>query len=492
MGLMLVLLSALMSCEKPVLTVEEGNLSFSRDTIKFDSIFVNFLTPTERLTVLNNTNKNIKVSRIWLEAGDDTRFSMIVNGQLSNDVRDVIVAEDDSILVFINLESELRDDFVEEFLLFQVGEDVQRVPISAFILDAYLLRSRFRNDSITGFFFDKDTVLTPDKPIVMDGPIIIPENVTVDILPGTHIFFTPYKIRANQSESSFDTLAFFSQLFISGTLRAVGTPDAKIIFEGSRLEDTFRELPAQWRGINFSINSKDNILEHVEIKNAQFGVRVDSTSINDNPKVRIRYSEIKNMGAYGIWGVGFSPDVTGAPMIEMENSIVNTCKERTAFLWGGGNYEFYNCTFANFNLINFSRRSPQILITDYRLFDNTAIIAPGNAQFDNCAIWGSEENEITLDLLGGVPYDLNFDHCLIRYRPDNEVDITPFISNEVLNQDPNFNDQRDRDYRPSDNSPLRDAGKDLSARFMDDFRNRPDSLRQGRFDIGAWEYYPFE
>ena len=481
---------ALFSCEDEVVTVNEGSLDFSSDTVKFDSIFVNFLSPSERLIVTNNSGKNIEINRIWLEAEESTEFATIIDGRLTNDISDLILRDGDSLLIFVNVQSELRDDFTEEFLAFQIGSEVQRVLLRAKVLDAYLFRSRATaGGPLATFGFLRDTTLTPEKPIVMDGPIVVGENVTLTILPGTQIFFTPYKFRANQNAAPPDTFIFFSQLFVNGTLNAEGTPDNPIVFQGSRLEEAFEEQPAQWRGIQFSQFSKDNSLKHVLIKNAQFGVRTDSTSINENPKLTMRQTEIRNMGAYGVWGVGFSADVTGPPSILMENCIVNTCKENTLFVWGGGNYRFDNCTFANFNLFRFSRRTPQFLLTDYGLFD-VALIAPGNVIFNNCAVWGSEETELVLDLLDPGTYNLEFNNSLLRYAEDNEVDISPYLSESLINQDPLFLDVSEKNYRLQEGSPLINAGRDLSDRFFLDFRGVPDSAHMIPFDIGALEFIP--
>ncbi|MDX2249626.1 MAG: hypothetical protein SF052_22775 [Bacteroidia bacterium] len=491
------------SCERPVNPVEEGTLSFSADTVLFDSIFTTLLTPSERLIVSNYTGRAVNVSRIWLEKGADSEFSMIVDGIENNDVADIVIANKDSIHLFINLKSQLKDDFSEEYLNFQVGDEIQQVLIRAFVIDAYFLRARIRQEenflNIDGFFFSKDTTLTPDKPIIMDGPIYIPEGVTVTVLPGTEIFFTPYQFGITDSFGS-PTFGLYSMLFVDGTLKAEGLPGMPIEFKGSRLDSLYQENPAQWRGIRFFKNSKDNILRHCRIKNALIGIEVDSISVNTNPKVTIQYTEIKNMGAHGIVGVGVDPSgsiASSVPAIFMENSIVNTCKLRTLALIGGGKYSFYNCTFANYSIIRFSRRTPQMLLTNWFTFDGvTANIYPAYYQFTNCVIWGSEEDEIVLDTLLGNPFSsLRFDYSLVRVSEDYEVAIVPHLFNSTKNLDPQFNDFLYRDYRPKEGSPLINTGLDTppgSSGYADDYRGRSDSLRYAGFDIGAWEYYELD
>lgn len=496
------LLAALVvwSCDRPVNPVEEGTLTFSSDTVMFDSIFTTFLTPSERLIVTNNTGRAVKISRIWLEEGDDSEFSMIVDGIQADDVEDIVIANGDSIHMFINLRSQLKDNYAEEYINFQLGDEMQQVLIRAFVLDAYFLRARIQQEgnflNIAGFFFSKDTTLTPEKPIIMDGPIYIPQGVTVNVLPGTEIFFTPYQFGITDSFGQ-PTFGLYSMLFVDGTLKAEGLPNMPIEFKGSRLDSLYQENPAQWRGIRFFKNSKDNVLKHCEVKNALIGVEVDSISVNQNPKLLIQNSEIKNMGAHGIVGVGVDPSGSipgSAPAILMENSIVNSCKQRTVALIGGGKYHFYNCTFANFSIIRFSRRTPQLLLTNWFTFDGvTANVYPSEFLFTNCVIWGSEEDEIVLDTLDGAPFDqLVFDHSLVRVSEDYEVAIIPHLRNSTKNLDPLFNDFLNRDYRPREGSPVINNGLDNppgSTGYVDDFRGKPDSLRYDGFDIGAWEYY---
>lgn len=491
-GLVLIFVAIIASCDRPNITVEEGELGFSRDTVLFDSIFTTFQGPSELLLVYNNTNKNILISRIWLEAGENSEFEMLADGIEGNSVEDIIISKEDSIHIFFTMKSQEKDNYAEEYVAFQVGENIQRVPISAFVRDAYFLRARLTSDStFSGFLFTKDTVLTPDKPIIMDGPIFIQPGVTVRIEPGTRLFFTPYKYPFTLQDGT-RYFTFFSMLMVGGTLISEGTPDMPVIFEGSRLDSIYRENPAQWRGVRFTKTSERNRLKHTTIKNALIGVEVDSVATVNEPKVLIENSTIRNMGAYGIFAVGASGGSLGqAPGLLMINSIVNTCKEHTVYILAGGHHEFYNCTFSNYNLIGFSRRTPQIRVRNYLETPTQILVYPSVSQFINCAVWGTEETEVIVDSVPGGNFTLlNFDHSLIRYAEDNETPISPYISNTIVNEDPLFVDPRMRNYRLQEGSPLIDAGRDFSQFYQDDYRGRSDSLRNIPFDIGAFEFIP--
>ncbi|MDP5172075.1 MAG: right-handed parallel beta-helix repeat-containing protein [Bacteroidia bacterium] len=498
----LFLLSLSASCDRPVNPGEEGLLTFSRDTVMFDTVFTTFLTPSERLIVFNETGRTLSIDRVWLEDGADSEFNMIVDGIQANDVQDLTILSGDSLHLFVNLKSKEKDELARDVIAFEINGEVQRVPVEAFILDAYFLTARLAQEgdflTVSGFFFRQDTTLTPDKPIIMDGPIFIPEGITVTILPGTEIYFTPYQFGIRDSNSA-PVFALYSWLIVDGTLKAEGTGDFPIVFQGTRRDSLYLENPAQWRGLWFREGSINSKLKHCEIKNGLLGVQVDGPSTNLSPKLLMQYCEVKNMGAHGIIGTGF--DRTGTalnspPSIIMENCIVNTCKQRTLAILGGGHYRFYNCTFANFSLFRFSRRTPQLLLTNwwYNEDGESIDVYPTDIELVNSIVWGSEDDEVVLDSV--LAYDnLRFDHCLIKSSEEYQPFVLPHLFDGFMNVDPLFNDYFTRDYRPMAGSPVINTGVDFplgSSFYLDDFRNRIDSLRYDGFDIGAWEYYPIE
>ncbi|MEL6133212.1 MAG: right-handed parallel beta-helix repeat-containing protein [Bacteroidota bacterium] len=503
LGLLLPLIwTGLYSCEQPINPVSEGLLSFSADTVKYDSLFVNFQSPSERLLVYNRTGQDINIDRVWLESGEESEFEMIVDGIPGDDVEDVVIARGDSAHIFITLKSELLDEFTEEYISFQVGDNTQRLLLYAKVKDAYLLRARVNRgffgtrDELepSSFVFFRDTTLTPEKPIIIDGPIIIAPGVKVDVLPGTEIFFTPYKIRTDIDPAPLDTFAFYSTLIIQGTLRAEGTPQRPVVFQGMRFDSVFQELPAQWQGLYFTPSSQDNVLEHVVIKNGVQGVIVDSSARNGQPKLVMRNSRIRNMGAYGIVGLGKDPGLTsnfGADLIYMENSIINTCKLNTILLFGGGKYTFNNCTFANYSIFT-SARGPQVRISNLLAGDSVLFAFPSYTRFNNCVIYGERDDEVVLDTLSDAPLDeLTFDHCVLPLSEDYDLALRPHLVSSLVNVSPEFNGPYVRDYRPILGSPLIDAGKDIPGLFLD-VRGLFEFSRTDTFDIGAYEYSVIE
>lgn len=451
---------------KPLDGLEEGPLSFSGDTVYFDTLFTTLESPSERLIVTNNTGHDVKITKVYLEKGSSSDFDLIFDGLPQNEITDYVLENGDSAVVFIDFVSDLKDEFARDRILFQLGDEIQDVDIEAYVMDAW-----FHQDESIG----TSTLWTSDKPHLIDGFLTVNSGVTLTIQPGTEVYFT------SRRDSNFNLI---SSIRTQGTLKARGTVSSPIIFQQSRFGERYAEVPGQWRGLSFSLNSSENILEHCLIKNGLIGVEADyGTAAGFFPKVRILKTEIRNMGAFGILGYGYStPGVRD--MILAENSLIHNCQIATFYSLGGGQYEFRNCTFANYG-IDFSRSNPQIVLNNY---DPDELVAfELKAHFTNCIIWGSEEEEWAPDtaLLPDI-FDLEFRNCIVRTTlimpgQDNQTHENVLFPEFMA---PTETEPYDRDYHIRASSPAVGAGQNIGS-YTDDF---DDVIRTPPYDIGCYEY----
>lgn len=502
----LLLLSALLvfaACDRSSVTTTEGALSFAEDTVKFDSIFINFRTPSKRIIAHNNADENLLVSRIWLDKGDSSEFKMIVNGIRRNDVADVVVEGGDSIYLFVELTSMVPDSYVEEYVNFQIGKDVQRVLLRAWVVDAILYRARVTEEgglTANSNVISENTTFTAAKPYVIDGPLFVLPNVTLTVQPGAKLYFSSYKPQLRLADGSF-YYPLISGLFVEGSLNIAGNLTAPVVLTGYRLEDDYREKPGEWRGVIIRQGSVGSVIEHCLIKNGARGVEVnDSTQTSSEiPRLTMRYSEIRNMSETGLlsWSksaaAGFNP-----PAVQMENCLIHSCKENTVRIQGGGNYVFNNCTFANYAVndsFSFLREGAQLQVTNIYEDALGAVAYPIRCQFTNCAIWGDKQDEIAFgkfEQTSNEQFALNFDHCLYRFSAETEEkyvaslgDLGKYFTECIKNSDPKFVEPAVFNYQVQPGSPLMGAGKDLSgAGIFDDLLRRP---RTVPMDMGAYE-----
>jgi hypothetical protein len=277
-----------------------------------------------------------------------------------------------------------------------------------------------------------------------------------------------------------------SGFFVAGKLKINGTKSDSVIFQGDRLEPYFKDLPGNWGYIRFLRTSYDNQLTHTIIKDALYGVIVDSLSENASAKVTLRKCTIKNMFNSGIRAASGS--------LVAENCLVYNCGDYCAELFYGGDYDFKHCTFVNYGSGTVSHQKPAVLLTNYFEFNNEYYVFPTtDADFTNCIIYGSLEKELVVDSIasGVTQFDFDFWNCLIR---SDEVLPDSRFHSCIKNQDPQFvNGTEDTDgngnitagfdFHLTNDSPAIDAGTS-AAGISDDLDDKP---RAGVPDIGCYE-----
>jgi hypothetical protein len=447
------------ACRKPFSFSETGELSFSTDSVKFDTIFTTLPSPTRRLVFRNQSNNHLKISSIELASGAASDFQLIINGDATNTLRDFELAKGDSAYIFVSFKSPVRDAYAADRILFKTKDKVQSVVVSAYVRDAYFLADTF---------IACDTTFTSDKAIVVDGPLFVPEGCTLTMQPGTHLYFTSRK------GADFNPASY---LIVSGTLKIQGTFENPVILQGNRLDPDYAERGGQWFGVYLTRYAQNCEIRHAQIKNAVFGVRTDSISISSAPKLRLIQTEIRNMEYYGIWMVGFAAPVSTAQVISAENVLVANCAKQALRVNGGGQAEFKHCTFASFNF-NFNRKEPLVFLNNF----GQTFAYPLDVKFSNSVIYGQQESELLFED-AGIPqaFSVWFDHCLLKHN-----DVVPGEQN-IFNEDPLFLDPRLYDFRPASGSPLIDKGMNLG--IFVDLNNNPRPVGNG-YDIGSYEFNP--
>ena len=110
-------------CRKTILTRDArvGDLAFSEDIIRFDTLFTTFQSPTERLFVENAANRAVTIERIYLRKGDQSEFEVIIDGIEADEVQGLQIRRGDSLIIFIKLKSTEQDAFARDQLVFETS-----------------------------------------------------------------------------------------------------------------------------------------------------------------------------------------------------------------------------------------------------------------------------------------------------------------------------------------------------------------------------------
>jgi hypothetical protein len=467
-------------CQKPEHFQPFGELAFSTDTVKFDTLFTQVQSPTRRLTIYNRLSSGLEVSEVALAKGAESVFEMIINGDTRQFQTNLRINPKDSILAFIKLKAEVeKNTDYFDFLVFRFksGKE-QRVVLYAHVLDAYFFRDTVLTEAIT--------TLPNDKPIVVDGYIYVSPGTTLNIMPGAELYFS--------STTAFDRAGnryMRSMMIIDGNLQAIGTVSRPVLFTNFRLgkgyrDKSYQDEPGQWNGLIFTKLSQGSRLNNVILQNGSIGIRCDSVSLTAEPKLTIENTVIKNMANFCLLALGFDSTRvrTAAPSIVATNVLAYNAGQNVVGVFGGGKYIFSNCTFSSFS--NFQARSRSAVLgwTNYLRGSNNRIIGryPSDITVQNCILWGSREDEFIADLAPNAPTQLVFTHNLVRTKrkdlpPTNFINIEPLFVNSFAGN-----------YRLKKESLAIDKGIQNELTPLTDIEGKIRPNGQAP-DIGAYEFY---
>ncbi len=446
-------------------------IEFSRDSLLFDTVFTSRGSATRSFTVHNRHNKRLRLSSVSLAGGSSSYYRMNIDGRSGTVLRDVEIGARDSIYVFVEVtidpvNQELPLTVVDS-IIFSTGIDSRDVKLVAWGQDANYIHPNYTDpeSGIEYHIITEDTEWGAGLPYVVYGIAVVAPDVTLRVGRGARVHF--------HNNSS---IVFLQR----SSLRVEGTREEPVTFQGDRLEPFYREQPGQWGRIWLTATSRDHLIEHAIIKNGSVGLHVDTLGSATDPTLKIRNSIIKNMSIAGLFAQGSH--------VVAENLALANCGEYALLLALGGRYEFRHTTVANYYRINI-RNTPSVLMNNYyEDIDGDIRIRPfEELYFGNSIIYGSNQDEIGLDLHEGTSIDFTLDHCLIRSRMDTSEGN--FI-NTIVNQDPLFLNNQQHDFRLGEGSPAIGAGKvSVAAEIPADLFGRD---RTERPDIGAIQYFPVE
>ena len=468
------------SCIKEQQYLVDGSarLSFSEDTVMFDTVFATMATITRQVKVYNNYDEPILIDAVTLKGGSASRFRINVDGDTSFVARDVEISAHDSIFLFvqanINPNDQLSPYLVTDSVRFSFLGKEQYLPLCAYGRNAvYHLPTYLRQ--IYQLYINSrgqvDTLWMPfsiidcdnwdhTRPHVIFGYAVVNSNETLHLTAGDELYF------ANDA---------CLWVYDSATLDVRGTLSQPVLFSSVRHDGYYDSLPGQWNYIWLSTGSKDNHIEWAHIENATYGIVVD-TNVNANPTLTISNSVIQNSSIAGIVGQG--------AWIEGDNLLVADCGEALMSLQYGGRYRFTNSTFANYWRYG-SRKTPSLIISNYYQYDATTLFPRPllQADFHNCIVYGNYSasdgsGEIKFDRLENCPFNVNFTHCLLRTTLVDSTD------GNIVGHDPLFKAPRDHDFTPSEKSPAIGAGNPVYTICPTDLLGSP---RPNPPSIGAFE-----
>jgi len=459
-----------------------SDLRFDRDTVFFDTVFTQLGTSTEVLKLYNPGNGRIQIDEIRLSGNSVFRFN--ANGLPGPLAGSFFIDPGDSLFVF--LEATLDPNggstplIFEDSLLISFNGEQKKVVLAVPGQDAlyYLPNDTLifppspgnPAGSILPYrILDCATEWRPDRPVVVVGYLVVDSNCSLTIQPGTQVHF-------------FNNGALW--IYRGGQLQALGEADRPIVFQGTRLPDSWSEQPGQWDRILVN-DGGNSTLNNCLIKNAFIGLQGDHLSKlngNSGPGQLILHNvEIRNCSGIGLYTRGLN--------IDASNLLVHNCGQYSAAFTLGGSIRLRHCTLANY-WDRSNRTAPTLFFSNYALSGSSSIAAPLNLQVLNSIVYGNKDSELEWDSVAAATFSYVFDHCLIKASDDYPSPLSDRFPMVWRNESPNFTNTTSGNYQPAADGAAADRGEPglvsanpLLLRFDLRSRNRSESLP----DLGAEE-----
>ena len=490
-----------------------GQLSFSKDTVYFDTVFSNIGSSTYTLKVYNNSDDDILIPSLKLSKGQTSKYRMNVDGMLGTgtlvgkEFENVELLAQDSMFVFIETTIDIQPLVTNEtqFLYtdaieFGTGPNTQKVELVTLVKDAvFIYPNKDANGVIETLVFDVDgdgvddetnvqgrfledseLTLTNEKPYVVYGYAAVESGKTLEINPGARIHF--------HAKSGL-LITENASLHING-LPSLDAEvlENEVIIQGDRLEPLYEDIPGQWEAIWLLNGSTNNRINHATIKNGTVGILSDGNQ-DDPTKLTLTNSQIYNSSNFGVLGRGTS--------INAENVVLNNSGISSFAGTYGGNYNVTHCTIANYWSNSF-RQFPALLLNNFIVdSENTIFTNPlETANFTNCIIYGNDNPELLLEKDPSDVFNFKFTNSLILFDDPTEFyseaqydfSNTDHFENVIFNNDPEFLDPSKNQLNIPFGSPAEAAGIS-SGNLNVDLTNTP---RTSPPDLGAYNAAEFE
>ncbi|MBC8320216.1 MAG: hypothetical protein H8E34_05795 [Bacteroidetes bacterium] len=471
----LILFMILMSCRKEEAISDNPSLklSFSADSVIFDTVFTSIGSATKQLRVYNHSTSKIKISNLRLGLGEQSAYRINVDGESGNSFSDIELSGSDSLYIFVRVTIDPQNInnpyVVEDDIYFLTNGNEQSIKLVAWGQDAVYILADTYIEGLPPFKIVADSLetihWTNQKPYVVYGYAVINSYGKLIIDEGARIYF-------HEGSGLW--------AYIDGVLNVLGSVENPVTFRGDRLEQEYSDIPGQWDRIWLMEGrpGHDHIIENAVISNAFIGLQAESFLRITENKVKLHNVIIENMTGIGIFSRVFN--------ITANNTVVANCGGYNLAFTGGGNYSFIQSTIAGYWPYSV-RNTPAIFINNYLIdtLDQPVPIAI-NFNFANSILYGFNSDEFETDMDGGADSLYFFNSSIIKTKRD--VSNTEIYTNILKNEDPLFVNYEANDYRIDSLSPA--VGRANEAIGATVPRDILDNSRLPIPDIGAYQFVP--
>lgn len=448
-------------------------LSFSTDTLSFDTVFTTIGSATSVVMIRNTNNKVLRISSIALERGTDSPFRITVDGEVHPENRflNVEIGAKDSVYILVSVTIDPKNSSAPiletDDIQFLTNGNSQKVRLEAYGQDVEILR---------GFVVDTDTIFDGTKPYLVYDSLVVSENASLTLNAGSTFYFY----------NNADFLVY-------GNLIAEGTYEQPIVMRGHRLDNMdfstpipYNYVAGQWGGVYLLGEGKHSIFKHVKINSSKVGIYLFPEG--ENPLLSILEITNSRMHNFSYYGVFSSHGNTSIINSEISNAAVH------CVYLNGGEHTILQTTIANYYSGGFQPNS-RGLSPAFMLVDTTASF-PVQMTFHNNIIAGNIQKEFGFSVKDTTSFNGTFTHSYIASYDSITTSAFGNIrwkkSDDILFRHPKYDidTRKYYDFRPDSVSVARgiaDVAVIVTNDLQHDLDNN-DRLSDNAPDAGAYEW----
>ncbi len=470
------ILLCMIACQKDIVSDDTGlQLSFSHDTVLFDTVFTTMGSSTKRLMVYNPNTNALTIDQVSMREGQ--YFHINLDGEnVADKLRDITVRGGDSLFLFVRAYIDPLNEnspvLIEDEIAFDVNGHTQQIYLQAYGQNVSKIQGK------NGLRVFQNLTLTNSKPYLLYDTVAVAGELIIE--PGVTIY-----------------MHTGAMIYAYGNVIAQGTKEQQITIRGDRTDMLFDSVPyrmasGQWNGI-YLIHPTDYptptyTLDYVNILSGSIGLYTYSESTKQCPKITLTNSRIHNHSIYGL--------VLQNVDAEVVNCEISNCASYCVYL-AGGKHDFvhntiaayYGYPYTNLNIHNNILAEDVAAVYINNLSKNTAKTV---SSFSNCIITGGRKNNLVVATPLNDYYEGHFEGNYLRTDSLDKI----YAKNNVYASDSDscvfkniyylYEEYRYYDFHLDSLSPARGIGDSVAALSYP--TDREGYQRKSQPDAGCYEY----
>ena len=359
-------------------------LAFSRDTVRFDTIFTSKEaqepSATLQVMVYNPNKEAIVIDRVWLDNGLWFRVNVDGEADLSR-LKQLQINGGDSLFVFVHVGIDIQHQtdaiWVTDALNLHLKTGAtQSVQLEAYGQDVVRIRSKEHRSDYSSYHF------TAEKPYLLYDTVVVGQ---LNIDAGARLYM-------HQGAG----------IYALGDVTAQGTQDKPITICSDRLDKLFDSVPYRyasggWNGVYLQTDKSTQAsydLQYVDILSGNIGLYCVSERTEELPTLKMNGCRIHNHAAYGLVLINTDAEVV--------NTEISNCASYCVYCQGGEHHFVHSTIASYFGSTNIRIHSTGKEDVAAVYIHNLGKEPPQTiCGFENCIITGALKNQVVV----ATPFD---------------------------------------------------------------------------------------